>query len=373
MNEDQSHGFIPKHREIYNELHLAITEGRYQIGHRLPSDGSLMRKYKVSRPTVAHAMKDLENAGFVSRKAGSGTFVRTPPDASDAGLIGLLIPGLGETEIFDPICGEIARCCQKTGFNLLWGDRMSEGENTATAALALCQHYIDQRVRGVFFAPIELTSEMSTVNERITNKLEAAGIAIILLDRDLLPFPARSRFDLVGIDNFRAGYRQALHLLEVGCQCIVYIAKPYSAYTVDIRLAGYREAMRAHYIQPDAIHTLRGDPNDEAIFEQLLALKPDGIIAPNDATAIVVLRQLSQTELRVPEDVCVMGMDDVKYAHLLAVPLSTLHQPCRKIGAAAMQMMINRIESPMDAPRECRIDTHLIVRASTERKGGLNR
>jgi len=367
MNEDYSHGFIPKHREIYNELHLAITEGRYPIGQRLPSDGSLMRKHQVSRPTVARAMKDLENTGYVTRKAGSGTFVRTPPDSTNAGLIGLLIPGLGETEIFDPICGEIARCCQKTGYNLLWGDRTAEGEDPAKSALSLCQHYIDQKVRGVFFAPIELTSDMSSVNEQITNKLESAGIAIILLDRDLLPFPERSRFDLVGIDNFRAGYRQALHLLEVGCKRIVYVAKPYSADTVNIRLAGYREAMLAQGIKPSAIHVLRGDPADSATFNKLLKLKPDGVIAANDATAISILRKLNEADIRVPKDVCVMGMDDVKYAHLLAVPLSTLHQPCRKIGAAAMQIMINRIESPTDVARECRIDTHLVVRASTRR------
>jgi GntR family transcriptional regulator of arabinose operon len=368
MTDTPAHGFIPKHRVIYNDLYLAITEGNYSIGQRLPSDGSLMRKYKVSRPTVARAMKDLENTGFVTRKAGSGTFARTPPNASDTGLIGLLIPGLGETEIFDPICGEIARCCQKTGFNLLWGDRMSEETDIAEAALSLCQHYIDQGVRGVFFAPIELTSDMRTINERIANKLESAGIAIILLDRDLLAFPERSRFDLVGIDNFRAGYRQARHLMDMGCKRIVYVAKPYSAYTVEIRLAGYREAMRIEGYSSEAVSILRIDPEDEATITQLLALKPDGVIAANDATAITILRKLNQTELRVPEDICVMGMDDVKYAHLLAVPLTTLHQPCRKIGAAAMQMMINRIEAPTDAARECRIDTNLVVRESTQRK-----
>ena len=125
--------------------------------------------------------------------------------------------------------------------------------------------------------------------------------------------------------------------------------------------------MRANGFDWSQIEALRIEPDQDAEFQKILNRDPDGIITANDMTAVTILRQLSKHGVSVPDQVCVMGLDDVKYAQLLSVPLSTLHQPCRKIGAAAMQMMINRIESPNEAPRECRIDTELIARESTQR------
>src|SRR5436190_10960241 len=93
----------PKHRQVYRSLEREIHDGRWKEGDRLPSEADLVRQYGASRITVGRAVRDLQRAGLVERRAGSGTFVRTP--AARAGLsFGLLIPDLGETEIFEPIC-----------------------------------------------------------------------------------------------------------------------------------------------------------------------------------------------------------------------------------------------------------------------------
>src|SRR5215213_9567021 len=96
-------GGPPKYQIVFEALRQEIEAGRWKDGDRLPSEADLVRQYGASRITVGRAVRDLQRAGLVERRAGSGTFVRTA--AARAGLsFGLLIPDFGETEIFEPIC-----------------------------------------------------------------------------------------------------------------------------------------------------------------------------------------------------------------------------------------------------------------------------
>src|ERR687889_2102143 len=93
----------PKYRQVYSALEHQIRAGRWKSGERLPSEADLVRTFGASRITIGRAVRDLQAAGLVERRAGSGTFVKAP-GASGALSFGLLIPDLGETEIFEPIC-----------------------------------------------------------------------------------------------------------------------------------------------------------------------------------------------------------------------------------------------------------------------------
>lgn len=357
----------PQHRIIYQDIYESILSGKFGHGDKLPTDGSMMRTYNVSRPTVARAMRDLEQEGIVTRRPGSGTFVNMSPK-EELTSIGLLIPGLGDTEIFEPICGEIARICTKKHFSLLWSDTSSGSEDWSGAMLKQqAQHYIDQRVSGVFFAPVELDPKLIKVNTKIAKKLRKAGIAVVLLDRDLEPFPNRSNFDLVGIDNFRAGYKQAQHLIDQGCSNIRYVALPYSAPTVDQRIKGYRLALRNASMEngQDSIHF--GDPSNHSFVESLIESKPDGIICANDATAMPLFKSLDAHGYKIPNDGLLIGMDDSKFTEYLPTSLTTLRQPCRAIGKLAMEAMENRIKNSDRPPCNFLLDTDLISRESTRR------
>ena len=97
-----------KHRRISQQLREEIAVGRYAAGVRLPSEPQLVKQFGVSRPTVARALLDLQSEGLIERRAGSGTYVRIAAPAQagkSTRQMGLLIPGLGHTEIFELICG----------------------------------------------------------------------------------------------------------------------------------------------------------------------------------------------------------------------------------------------------------------------------
>ena len=359
-----------KRRLIMETVRNRINSGDFQPGDRIPSDSELVREFGVSRPTVAKALQELEAAGLVKRKTGSGTYVLRMSD--EEGLhFGLLIPGLGATEIFEPICSEMARVAQETGHALLWGSNVDPGQagNDGSQALALCQHYIQTGVGGVFFAPVEHAQNKDAVNQEIIQRFGEADIPVVLLDRDFVSYPNRSKYDLVGIDNRRVGYTVTHHLFQQGCERVVFMARPSSAATIDARIAGFIEAVVKDSGSFDDSLVCRCDPRDKQVIGKLIAeKKPQGIVCGNDVTAGHLMHCLDEMGLDVPDDLLVTGIDDVKYAELLRVPLTTMRQPCLALGNAAFQVMLDRVSNPTAPARDVLLGCEMILRNSTRKK-----
>jgi GntR family transcriptional regulator of arabinose operon len=201
------------------------------------------------------------------------------------------------------------------------------------------------------------------LNASITGLFDRAGVPVVLLDRDILPFPRRSKYDVVGIDNRRAGYVVAEHLVSAGRTRIAFVGRPLSAPTVDARIAGYRDAVAASGLAADPSWVRRIEPDDDAAVARLIGeVSPDGIICANDYTAA----QLMKTVLRVaPASAGAMqiaAFDDVKYASLLPLPLTTIRQPCEAIGAAAVGAMTQRLRNPRLPARDILLDFTLVAR-----------
>ncbi len=350
-----------KHRKIYEHIHAAITRGVYAPGDQVPTDVQLMREFGASRPTVARAMQELEVAGLLDRCPGLGTFVRRV-DAPRTMPLGLLIPRLNKMGIFGPICDEIARSTHSHGFHLVWAN-LGQGDHEE-AMRRFCQQCVQQKMAGVFFVPLELEAEMEEINLRTAEALDRAGIAVLLLDRDVQTFPNRSPFDLVGVDNFRIGYMQTEHLLGLGCRHIEHLSLPLSAPTVEARTEGYRRALRFHGADFQESWVRRGDPADPEFVWRITQTMPDAFVCANDVTATIFMRSLQTLGIRVPQDVRVIGVDDDDYAHMVTPPLTTIRQPSREIGAVAVRAMIERIENRKMPPRDILLGCTLIVRES---------
>ncbi len=354
----------PKYRKVYEDLLSAIKTGAFQPGDRLPSEAELGKHYSTSRITIAKAVNELQQKGLVSRKAGSGTHV-VAPAVSSGRVFGLLIPDLGRTEIFEPICHGMMQSPLSKPHSLLWGHSMGEAAQQEKEAEHLCHQYVTQKVSGVFFAPLEFTPGKDAVNTRIVAAFDRAGIQVVLLDRCYAPYPMRSKYDLVGIDNRRAGFLITQHLLRHDVKRVAFLARPLSASTVMARIAGYREALIAHGLPLGQDLVCRGDPDDPDFLRKMLRnYRPDAIVCANDFTAARVMAGLTKVGIRVPEEMRIVGIDDVKYASLLPVPLTTQHQNCADIGATAMATMLQRLEKPDLPTRDILLQTHTVVRNS---------
>jgi GntR family transcriptional regulator, arabinose operon transcriptional repressor len=355
---------VTKHRRIFDYLRTSIQSGQFKPGDRIPSEIELGGMFGTSRITAAKAVLDLQRMGLVARRPGAGTHVLAHARAAGR-TFGLLIPELGLTEIFEPICHGMISSSTDRADALLWGHASSSARESAKEAEHMLESFLVQKVAGVFFAPLELFGEKDAVNRRIVMLLERAHIPTVLLDRCYLPYPERSKYDLVGVDNRRAGYVAAAHLLHLGARRLAFMGAVHSANTVDARITGFHEAMRAFGITPDWKPVWRGDPQDESFVREMLdAVRPDGVVCANDITAARLMQALLNHGVRIPDELRVVGMDDVKYASLLPVPLTTIHQDCAGIGAVAMATMNQRLNHPDLPPRDLLVPFRLVVRRS---------
>jgi len=355
---------MPRHRLIYEQLLSEIQSGVYKPGERLPSEAVLCERFQASRITVAKAFQSLQREHLVSRRPGSGTYVEKPTQ-QDSLQFGLLIPDLGTTDIFEPICQGIMRSPDAKFHSLTWGNSLGHGGDRAKAAEQLCQQYIAQKVAGVFFAPTEFSDTRDEDNHRIALRLEQAGIPVVLLDRCFEPYPKRSNFDLVGIDNHRVGFMLTEHLIESGAQRIAFAMRKNSAPTVAARFAGYREALYTMREGCAGI-LLSGEFEDPKHVQKLMDReKPDAIVCATDLTAARLMQTLIALGIRVPADVKMVGVDDVSFAKYLPTPLTTMRQNCAEIGAAAMSVMLDRLAHPGRAVRDVLVCTELVIRASS--------
>lgn len=359
----------PKYQHVFEELRREITSGKYKAGAKFPSEADLVARFGISRITISRAVRELSELGLVERRAGSGTYVRSgrATDESSGLAFGLLIPDLGHTEIFESICQGMADAPQAGSHALLWSKAISSDSplSRQEQASLICKQYIDRNVSGVFFAPFESLDAGDRTDERIVAALDQARIPVVLLDRDYLPYPRRSGHDLVGIDNRRAGFMATQHLLDLGARRIMFFSYPRGPSTLDERIAGYHEALRMHGIPADDAFVQRVASEDpESIRFLIDTLKPDAFVCGNDRTAGRLMHQLLAAGIRIPDDVRIVGIDDIAYASLLPVPLTTIHQPCHEIGIAAMSTMMERINRPKMCARDVLLDCRLVVRKS---------
>src|SRR6202795_2538974 len=356
---------LPKYQQVVEAMKNEILSGRYQPGQKLPSEAALGKRFGASRITIGRALRELRQGGLIQSRAGSGSYVGATASGDQGLLFGLLIPNLGDTEIFGPICQGMSQAPQARKNALLWGNIASDLETRDDQTWELCQQYMAKKVDGVFFAPLERTPASDQTNQHVVSAFERADIPVVLLDRCILPYPRRSRHDLIGIDHRRAGYMVTEHLLKLGCRRIAFVGYPNSAATVTARIGGYRDALFSAGISVarDLVRTLENDQvsNVRTITEKL---KPDGIVCANDRTAGHLMHGLIQMNYRIPQDVRIVGIDDVEYASLLPVPLTTVHQPCREIGVAAVAAMVERVAAPDMPIRDILLDCSLVVRDS---------
>jgi LacI family transcriptional regulator len=343
-----------RHAAILETLQREIAAGRYSADGKLPGEIALTRRFRVSRPTVAHALDGLRARGLIERRPGAGTFLRSTVPLH-GGFLGLIGAGIDHTEILGPIGAELTHSAGEAGFRLLLGDAgRSERE-----AERLTREFLARGVSGVFLAPLETSERRELLNRRMAAMLRSAGIPLILLDRDLLDFPDRSDVDLVAVDDVRAGFQVASHLLRGGRRSLAFVARPGFPSTTDLRLAGCRQAAA----QVGAALTVHiGQPDDDAFVGGITA---SAVVCANDTTAATLIATLLRLGRTVPRQMRVAGFDDVGQAAAADVPLTTMRLPCRELGLLAVRTLLERIREPGLPPRQILLSARLVVRRSS--------
>ena len=354
-----------KRSVIVETLRHEIMLGKYAVNERFPSEQMLVRRFKVARATVSHALAELKNEGILRVKVGSGAYVT--PMAKGQGAIGLIVPGRGRGEIFEPICQSIENEVGKLGYTVVsCGTLKGCPEERKAAALAFANTCIERHVAGVIMETIELVPGKDETTEEILALLRGMNIPIVLIDRDVPSASGRSAYDLVGIDNFDAGYRLGELMVASGARRIAFLHFSESAPTIRRRIHGVAQAVLdagLNWDRKSVIELKLGDAHGLAAIMQGRN-PPDAIVCANDRTATFVIQTLAAIGLKVPKNVRVSGFDDQVYAQRSRVPLTTVRQPCEELGRVALRTLVERILHHDLPPREILLASQVIRRKS---------
>lgn len=354
---------------IYQFLQQIIVAETTKVHQQLPTEFEISKKFNISRPTIHKALKIMEDEGFIYRKQGTGTFVKKKikKDIQTKNFlsIGLLFPLIGKGEIFRPIAEEIVNLSEEYEFSLIWGGQFNMLSPNSQQMNQMLDFYIANDVSGIIMAPIEMTDMCLETNKKTIEKIRNLSIPTVLLDGDYLEFPERSDFDVIGIDNFRAGYQLANHFIEQGANRIDFCSYSNSAQTVSMRIRGYQQALIDAGIMPalDWIHY--GDPENITFVKKIISKGGVNCLCSNDSFAFAFLKQILEIGYQVPKDIRIAGVDALEFSQYTSVSLTTVIQPCENISKVVIESLLSRMKNPLLPVRNIVLPTNIKIQKSS--------
>lgn len=217
-----------------------------------------------------------------------------------------------------------------------------------------------ESVDGIILPPIH------QFDEEIESFIEL-GIPIVCVDRKLM----RKKVDTVVIGNEKGGYDAVKHLIELGHKKIAILTSSLQFSSFNERQMGYERALKENGIEVDKRLIKEGDPRSSetarALTDELLNLDtpPTAIFATNNLMTLGVLKALSKLNLKIPDDISIIGFDDLPWAEAISPPLTTVRQPAYEMGKKAAELFFKRVEDSSREPEEIVMDPKLIIRGST--------
>lgn len=341
-----------------------ILAGKLPFGTLMPTEKELGIQLGVSRPTVAKIYNTLKKEGLLKKTQGHGTTVIYHGN-QQGDTFGLLLPGAGESEIFGAIHDHFLSIEKEKEVKFLWDGAIgNDAEIRQNSILRISERYLDEKVKGIFFAPLERTDNASTINRQVCEFFDKRNIPMILIDRDIFTLPQRSHYPVVSVDNFNAGYVMTKHLIEAGCEKIYFFYRKGSANSINKRITGCTSACFDLDVSFSKKYILSGDPSDTQLIKQMkITTGKTGILCANDSTAAVMMSTLNRLGIIVSQDVLVAGFDDMKYGKVLQPSLTTYRQPLLEIVNSSYDMMVNMTNKTLAA--DITLCGELVAREST--------
>jgi LacI family transcriptional regulator len=319
----------------------------------------------VSRSTVSRVINDqpgvkpevrrrvweiIEQTGFQPNQA-----ARTLA-SSRSGIIGLVIPHVVSSLFGDPyfprLIQGITQACNRHDLNLTLFVFHTEEEEGSLHRRILNTGFLD----GLIIAS-------SHFQDPLIPHLLSTGLPFVVIGRQDR-FPEAS---FVDVDNLNGAYAATSHLLRQGRQRVATITGPQDMVAGVDRLQGYRQALsqKSHGFDPALV--AEGDFTEEsgyAAMIQLLPARPDAVFVASDMMALGALRAIEAAGLNVPGDIAVAGFDDILPPDAARPPLTTIRQPIRRSGVAAVNVLLDVIENGLTPPRRVILDVQLVIRES---------
>ena len=318
----------------------------------------------VSRSTVSRVINDYPNVSPETReqvrKVVAETGFHPDPIARSlssrrAGIIGLVIPLAIQSLFEDPFFPRLMQ-------------GISKGCNSHDYTLSLfLLHTLEEEAR--LYPRISRSQLLDGV---IVTATQGGDPLILQLLANQIPFVVHGRHEdprvsFVEVDNVTGAYTAATHLIRLGRRRIALITGPSGSLAAEDRKRGYLNALQERRVRVDESLIIRGDFTETSGYEEmkrLLPHEPDAVFVASDSMALGALRALREARKRVPDEVAVVGFDDIPQAATANPSLTTIRQPIQRTGVLAVEMLIDILENGGDPPRRIILPTELVIRSS---------
>ncbi len=243
---------------------------------------------------------------------------------------------------------------QRDYATLLWWGKYGEEEERFTKRIL----HDNPLMEGLIVA-------FHNIDNALIGRMVETGIPFVMVER---PGQYIDQISYVTIDNVKAGRVATEHLISLGRRRIGHISGPMQTVDGIDRLTGYRYTLDRSGIpfNPDLVIEGQFDIDGGYMaMKELLKQNVDALFAGNDDTAVGAMQAIREAGLRIPEDIAVIGFDDLQPALSFGMKLTTIHQPVRQKGATAAALLLDMIEGNAPEPQRIILPTSLIVREST--------
>lgn len=263
------------------------------------------------------------------------------------------------SDIRNPFFTDMVRGVEDVAYANDYSLMLCNSDENLVKELDYLQLAMAENMAGVILAPA--SQSKTDITDLITH-----GMPVVTVDRRL----NSTSVDRVLVDNAVGAEMAVNHLVQAGYRRIGYISGPTSISTGTERLAGYRAGVRNHHL-PAAKGLIRhGDFHEESgktAMQQLLGLdeRLDAVFVGNNLMTLGALDAISESGLTVPDDIAVVGFDDMAWAPLLRPSLTTVAQPTYDLGAETARMLLGRVKGYSGAARELMLEPTLRVRSSS--------
>lgn len=307
----------------------------------------------IPRETKLIIAKAVKEMGYRPNKMAVGLVKK------QSNIIGFVLPDI-RNQFFSYTAKVLEDECHKYDWNLLICNSDNNHKQELKHLKMLCDYMVD----GIFLSMAANSTEKEV--EETINFLEDNKIPYCLIDRDM--------FDIgkykISVDHLQGAYLATEHLIKLGHKKIGCITGPLILDDARQRLAGYKQALKDNGIKIDENLIFEGDYSFEKGkigCDDLLAKNITAIFAANDFSAMGALASIKEHNLIVPRDISIVGYDDIAFASLLEVPLTTIRQPIEEIGQKATEVIELLVNSENDIKNKIVIlEPKLIVRNSTK-------
>lgn len=351
-----------KYAQCYDYLVNYIKKNNYRKDDRLPTGKEIAETLGVSRITVQRALTELQEAGIIYRVQGSGTFLAKEIGQEESGgvkIIPMVVSHDGvSTRSFEMIQGAEAYFSEQNCYLTVHNSYGSTEQEVEIVERLLADSF-----RSLLVFPVS-----SMKNRSYYYRLIRDGVNIVFLDHA----PNDINCNLVESDNVSGGYQATEHLIGQGHRRIGVVCpddmRDYSSFSE--RYAGYRFALKQHGIEKkeEYVAVCRDSGEIPGAVEKLLGEKerPTAVFVFNGLAAVEVANEVRRQGYRVPEDVAVIGFDNLEELCLgQPVPLSSVDQDFYRIGYTAAKLLHEIMRENDGILRDCKVPVKLVARAST--------